>query len=130
MSSYRKGRIDEQLRCELSEIVRDIKDPRVTSAFISVMGVDCTTDLKFAKVYVSVMKEKRAGDAIKGLTNATGYIRSRLAEGLNLRITPELKFINDDTEKKSQRIHAILKQVEDELVDPEDAAEEGDNTEA
>lgn len=124
MASYRKGRVDEQLRCELSEIFRDIKDPRVTSAFLSVMRVDCTPDLKFAKVYVSVMKERRAGDAIKGLTNAQGYIRTQLAQRMNLRITPELKFIQDDSAKTGQRINDLLKQVGQDLKDDGDDSED------
>ena len=119
MANYRKDRVDEQLRQELSEIFRDIKDPRVTTAFLSVMRVDCTPDLKFAKVYVSVMKERRDGDAIKGLTNAEGYIRTRLARSMNLRITPELKFLRDDSARNGQRINDLLKQVEDELKEPE-----------
>lgn len=115
MANYRKGRVDEQLRCELSEIIREIKDPRVATAFLSVMNVDCTPDLKFAKVYVSVMKERRAGDAIKGLTNAHGYIRTQIAKRMNLRITPEFKFIQDESAKTGQRINDLLKQVEGEL---------------
>ena len=61
------------------------------------------------------MGERRKGDALKGLENATGYIRTQIAKMLNLRITPELRFISDDSMKHGAHISALMKQVEDEL---------------
>ena len=121
MANYRKGRVDEAMRKELSEILRTVKDPRVTSAFISITGVDCSADLKFAKVYYSVMGERRAGDAGKGLENASGYIRTRLAQSLNLRVTPELKFLADDSMKRGAHITELLRRVEKELEEADAA---------
>ena len=77
----------------LCEIIRTVKDPRVSTAFISIISVDCTPDLKNAKIRYSVMGERRKGDAQKGLENATGYIRTQIAKMLNLRITPEISFV-------------------------------------
>ncbi len=128
MANYRKGRVDEEMRKELSEILRTVKDPRVSGAFVSITGVDCTPDLKFAKIYFSVMGERRAGDAGKGLENASGYIRTQLARNLNLRITPELKFISDDSMKRGAHITDLLKQVEKEL-DEIDRASENNSSE-
>ncbi len=129
MANYRKGRVDEEMRKELSEILRNVKDPRVTNAFVSITGVDCSADLKFAKIYFSVMGERRAGDAGKGLENASGYIRTQLARSLNLRITPELKFIPDDSMKRGAHITGLLKQVEKELEEADRIAAEGEQNE-
>lgn len=115
MANYRTGRVNEELMKALCEIVRTVKDPRVSDAFVSITSVDCSADLKFAKVYFSVMGEGRKGDTQKGLTNAAGYIRTQLAKILNLRITPELKFIEDISMKHGARISSLMKQVEDEL---------------
>lgn len=129
MANYRKGRVDEEMRKELSEILRNVKDPRVTNAFVSITGVDCSADLKFAKVFFSVMGERRAGDAGKGLENASGYIRTQLARNLNLRITPELKFVPDDSMKRGAHITGLLKQVEKELEESDRRASEEEQNE-
>lgn len=125
MAKYRSDRVNEEIMKELANILRTVKDPRVALAFISVTAVDCSADLKFAKVYYSVMGERRDGDAQKGLENATGYIRSQLAHNLNLRITPELKFIADESMKHGAHISSLLKGIEEELAaaDARDAAE-------
>ena len=95
-------------------------------------AVDCSADLKFAKIYYSVMGERRKGDAQKGLENATGFIRTQLARMLNLRITPELKFLLDDSMKHGAHISSLMKQVEEELAaadarEAAEAAEEADH---
>ncbi len=132
MANYRTGRVNEELMKALAEILRNVKDPRVSSAFISVTAVDCSADLKFAKIYYSVMGERRKGDAQKGLENATGFIRTQLARMLNLRITPELKFLLDDSMKHGAHISSLMKQVEEELAaadarEDAEAAEEADH---
>lgn len=112
------------MRKELSEIIRTVKDPRVANAFVSITSVDCSADLKFAKIYYSVMGERREGDAGKGLENASGYVRTRLAEALNLRITPELKFVSDDSMKRGAHITELLHKVEQELKEADEKAAE------
>lgn len=132
MANYRTGRVNEELMKALCEIVRTVKDPRVSTSFISITAVDCTPDLKNAKVWYSVMGERRKGDTQKGLINATGYIRTQIAKMLNLRITPELKFIPDDSMKHGAHIATLMKQVEEELkeADRRAAEEEAENAEA
>lgn len=132
MANYRTGRVNEELMKALCEIVRTVKDPRVSTSFISITAVDCTPDLKNAKVWYSVMGERRKGDTQKGLVNATGYIRTQIAKMLNLRITPELKFIPDDSMKHGAHIATLMKQVEEELkeADRRAAEEEAENAEA
>ena len=131
MANYRTGRVNEELMKALCEIVRTVKDPRVSTSFISITAVDCTPDLKNAKVWYSVMGERRKGDTQKGLVNATGYIRTQIAKMLNLRITPELKFIPDDSMKHGAHIATLMKQVEEELkeADRRAAEEEIENAE-
>ena len=87
MANYRRGRINDEVQKELASILRDVKDPRVSGAFVSVTAVDVTPDLKFAKIYYSaLMGDKK--ELAKGLKAASGYIRSQIAQRLNLRITP------------------------------------------
>lgn len=120
MAKYRRGRINEEIQKEMTVILRKVKDPRVSDAFISVTAADCTPDLKYAKIYYSAM----TGDpkeVAKGLKTATGFIRRELAQSLNLRITPELIFIADDSVAYGARIASILQ-----TLDISPAESEGD----
>jgi len=94
-NSIKNMRINNEVQRELSAIIRDVKDPRI-HPLCSVVAVDVATDLKTCKVYVSVIgsEEERASTA-EGLKSAAGYIRRELAHSLNLRNTPELRFIMD-----------------------------------
>ena len=111
MANYRRGRINDETVKEISQIVRDVKDPRVSSAFISVIAADVTPDLKFAKIYYSVLTGD-AKEVAKGLVSSTGYIRRCLAQRLNLRITPELKFIRDTTSENGAHISELLHKID------------------
>ncbi|MBQ2766132.1 MAG: 30S ribosome-binding factor RbfA [Clostridia bacterium] len=111
MAKYRRGRINEEMVKELSSILREIKDPRVTDAFVSVTAADVTPDLKFAKIYFSVMSGDK-NEVKKGLKSASGYIRKRLAETLNLRQTPELSFVADDSIEYGAHINSLLNKIE------------------
>ena len=97
MASNRIGRINEELQKELSNLIRNLKDPRVQDTMISVTRVEATPDLRWAKVYVSFLQEDRANDALKGLKSAGGYLRRELGRALNLRYTPELNWALDDS---------------------------------
>lgn len=108
MNKFRQMRVNEAARETLSEILRTVKDPRVASSFVTVTAVNVSRDMKFAKVYFSCI----GGDpreVKKGLYSAQGYIRSSLAEKLNLRSTPELNFEYDDSAEKGARIESVLK---------------------
>ncbi len=111
MAKYRKNKIDGAFTEECSQIVREIKDPRVSDVMLTVMASDVSADLKFAKVYYSVYGEYDEKELAKGLKSATPFIRSRLAERLNLRITPEITFIRDDGVRYGAEISAILKKI-------------------
>ena len=114
MAGYRRARINDETVKALSVIVREVKDYRVSGALVSITGADVTPDLKFAKVYFSVIggdgKEVR-----QGLESANGFIRKRLAQTLNLRITPEIKFYEDTSMEYGANISRLLNKIEPEL---------------
>ena len=97
-NSIKNTRINGEVQKELSTIIRnEIKDPRI-HPMTSVMAVEVAPDLKTCKAYTSVLGEKEAKEAtIKGLKSAEGYIRRQLARNLNLRNTPEIRFILDES---------------------------------
>lgn len=97
-------------------ILRRVKDPRVSEAFISITSADCTPDLKYAKIYYSAMGGDKK-EIAKGLKAASGFIRRELANSLNLRITPELTFVEDDSVAYGARIASILNKLD---IQPED----------
>ena len=96
MASNRIGRINEEIQREMSSLIRTVKDPRV-SGLISVTSVDTTPDLKFCKLYISVLDKSDVDQVLKGLKSASGYLRRELGRTLNLRNTPELTFVRDDS---------------------------------
>lgn len=96
-NSVKNRRINDEVMRALAQIIRDSKDPRV-SKMTSVMGVEVAPDLKTCKVYVTVLgDEETQKSTMEGLKRANGYIRTQLAHTVNLRNTPELKFILDDS---------------------------------
>lgn len=121
MASNRIGRINEEVQRELAALIPNVKDPRV-SGMISVTAVDVTPDLKFAKVYISVLDQEDNGQVLKGLKSAAGYLRRELGRSLNLRHTPELTFFRDDSMAKGAHILEMLR--DPEVVKPANPANE------
>lgn len=110
-NNQRFGRIDEELKKEISNIISfNLKNPDVTG-MISVTKVKVTTDLKFARVYVSILNSKNIKTTLAGLKKSSGFIRSEIAKRINLRNTPELIFELDDSIEYGARIDSILKEV-------------------
>lgn len=97
-NSLKNTRINGEVQRELANIIRgDIKDPRI-SPLTSVVSVEVAPDLKTCKAYISVLGDEKAqADTIAGLKSAQGYIKTRLAKEINLRNTPEIKFILDQS---------------------------------
>ena len=113
MPSNRIGRINEEIQRELSSLIRTVKDPRVADAgMVSVTAVETTPDLKYAKIYISVLDKSASAQALKGLKSATGYLRRELGRALNLRNTPELSFVRDDSIDKGAHILDMLRNPE------------------
>ena len=107
----RLGRIDEEYRKELSQIISyELKNPNITG-LISVTKVKVTNDLKYAKVYVSILNSKNIKATLAGLKQSAGYIRTELAKRVNLRNTPELIFELDDSMEYGAKIDSILKEI-------------------
>ena len=111
MASNRMGRINEEVQRELAALIPTVKDPRVTG-MISVTAVEVTQDLKYAKVYISVLDKDDSGQVLKGLKSAAGYLRRELGRALNLRNTPELTFFRDDSMAKGAHILEMLRNPE------------------
>lgn len=122
MANYRRGRINDEMQKELAMVLREVKDPRVKDAFISVTAVDVTPDLKFAKVYYSAMMGDKK-EVAKGLKSSAGYIRRQLAQRLNLRMTPELSFYEDHSIEHGAHISKILNSIEISEEEPEEGDE-------
>ena len=122
MASNRISRINEELQRELSDLIRALKDPRVQQSMVSVTKVEATGDLRYAKVYISVLDKDKARETLKGLKSAGGFLRREIAGRLQLRYTPELVFVEDDSIAYGARMFDLLKSLdirEDESHDEE-----------
>ncbi|WP_338556008.1 30S ribosome-binding factor RbfA [Paenibacillus sp. KS-LC4] len=111
MAKIRVGRVGEQIKKELSQIIQtEIKDPRV--GFITVTGVETSNDLSQAKVYLSVLgSEEQKEETLKAIGRATGFIRSELGKRMRLRHTPVLIFKFDSSIEYGSRIEGILEEI-------------------
>lgn len=119
MPNNRMGRVNEELQRELAALIPTVKDPRVTG-MISVTRVEATNDLRYAKVYVSMLDKSSAKEVVKGLKSAAGYLRREVGHALNLRYTPELLFIEDDSIDRGAHILEMLR--DPEVVKPANPA--------
>ena len=107
MAKYRQNRVNDAVKQEMAQILRDVKDPRIAGALVSITGAEVTKDLKFAKIYFSVLGDDK-DDVLKALKSASGFFRSELAKRINLRITPELSFAYDSSIEYGANISKIL----------------------
>ncbi|MBR1481389.1 MAG: 30S ribosome-binding factor RbfA [Ruminococcus sp.] len=109
MPSHRIERTTEDIKRELTAIFRELKDPRVSGAFLSIVRVEVTNDLSYCTVYVSAIEGlDRAKEAVRGLKSAGGFIRRELGHRLRLRHVPELLFTATDSIAYSANISRIL----------------------
>jgi len=116
MASNRIGRINEDIQRTLATLLRDIKDPRVQQGIISIVAVDTTGDLRYSKVYLSVLGLENEKEFLKGLKSASGYLRRELGNALDIRYTPELLFHLDKSIEHGAHISKILN-----TISPEDS---------
>ena len=124
MPSNRIGRINEEIQRELAELIRQLKDPRVQT-LISITRVDTTPDLRYAKVYISVLDEARSKDAMRGLRSASGWLRRELGSRLQLRYTPELVVEEDDSLKYGAHMYDLLSK-----LSREESSQDGESDDA
>ncbi|MGM9553599.1 MAG: 30S ribosome-binding factor RbfA [Faecousia sp.] len=120
MASNRIGRINEEIQRELSDLLRELKDPRVHKTMLSITRVETTPDLRYAKIYVSLLDKEYTKETLAGLKSSAGYLRRELGRSLQLRYTPELQWQPDDSITHGAHILEILSK----LDIPEDSDDE------
>ena len=114
MPGYKLGRVTSDIERELSALLREVKDPRV-SELISIVKVNVSGDLSYATVYVSAFEgSEKTKESVKGLKSAAGFMRRELGKRLSLRKVPELRFVADDSIIKSAEISRIIDSFETE----------------
>ena len=126
-NSIKNTRINGEVQKELSKIITtEIKDPRI-SPLTSVVAVEVAPDLKTAKVYVSVLgNEEAQQDTLRGLKSAAPFMRSQLAKNINLRNTPELKFVMDQSIEYGVNMSKLINDVNKDLQDREEVLTDDD----
>jgi len=120
MASNKIQRINEDIQRELSGLLRNVKDPRLQQGMISITGVDTTGDLRYSKIYISVLGSYDEKELKKGLKSASGYLRREIGNRLNLRYTPELIFELDPSLIRGAHISKILNDLEKSAGSSED----------
>ena len=113
MAKHRTGRVNDEVLKEVAAALREVKDPRVSSAFVSVTGAEVTPDFKFAKIYYSSLRGDKK-ELAKGLASSAGFIRRHLAQSINLRVTPQLTFVEDQSISHGAHISELLHRIESE----------------
>ena len=121
-NSTRIGRINDDIQLALSSLLRQVKDPRVQQGMISVTRVETTGDLRYAKVWLSVLGELDEKEFRRGLKSCGGWLRHELGESLSLRYTPELVFEIDHSIEYGAKISRMIEEIEE--SDEQDADSE------
>ena len=109
MANYRRGRINDAVAQELGIAIGNLREPKVVNNFITITRAEVAPDLKYATVYFSCMGDGKEAEA--GLRKCTGILRHHLAVTLNLRITPELRFVKDGSIEHGAKIAKLLDEV-------------------
>ena len=125
-NSIKNTRINMEDQRELSEIIRtEVKDPGLNDVMVTVVSVEVTPDLKYCKAYISVLgSDEAAREALAGLKRAVGFIRKELARRVNLRNTPELKFILDQSIEYGVHMSRLIDDVTGSMKKDEEQTEE------
>lgn len=124
MASHKISRTTEDIKRELTAILRDVKDPRVNGAFVSIIRVEVTNDLSYCTVYISALEGMdKAKEAVKGLKSASGFIRRELGLRLSIRHVPTLIFKATDSIEYSANISRILNNLDIKHDDSEESDE-------
>ncbi len=109
MANNRISRINEEIQREMSALLRTLKDPRLQNGLVTITHVDTTSDLRFAKIFVSALDKSQEQEVMRGLKSASGYLRRELGGSLKLRYTPELQFVADDSIQQGAHILEMLR---------------------
>ena len=109
--NQRIARINDEIAKIASQIIRfEMSDPRIGTV-VSVTDAKTTNDLKYCKIFVSILDDEKAKETLSALSNAAGFVRKRIADTLNLRHTPEITFIQDDSIAHAMRMHQLIDEV-------------------
>ena len=121
MAKYRRGRINDAVAEELAIALGELREPKVVNNFISITRADVAPDLRFATIYFSCIGD--SAEAAEGLKKCTGILRHHLAVTLNLRITPDLRFVKDGSIEHGAKIAKFLEEIKasEKSEDGEDA---------
>ena len=126
MAKYRRGRINDAVAEELAIAITEVREPKVVNNFISITRADVAPDLRFATVYFSCIGDTE--EAAEGLKKCTGMLRHHLATTLNLRITPDLRFVKDGSIEHGAKIARFLEEIKaNDKAKAEGTAEDGEN---
>ena len=125
MANNRLARTNDDIQRVLSELLRNVKDPRVQQGMISVTRVETTGDLRYAKVWLSVYGMENEKEFRRGLMSASGWLRKELASSMSLRYTPELVFELDHSIEYGAHINELISSL-DIRQDEEDEADEAE----
>lgn len=112
MASNKLARTNDDIQFVMSKLLREIKDPRVQQGMISVTRVETTGDLRYSKIWLSVMGMKDEKEFKKGLKSASGWLRRELGSSMNLRYTPELVFEIDHSIEYGAHISQVINSLE------------------
>ena len=124
MANNRLARTNDDIQRVLSELLRNVKDPRVQQGMISVTRVETTGDLRYAKVWLSVYGMKDEKEFKRGLKSASGWLRKELASSMNLRYTPELVFELDHSIEYGAHINELISSLDIRQDEEDTGAEE------
>lgn len=123
MPSNKLNRTNEDIRLVMSDLLREVKDPRIHQGLVSVTGVSVSGDLKYCKIYLSVLGLSDGKDFMRGIKSASGWFRRELGQRLRLRNTPELTFVLDHSIEEGAHINKLISELDiPEAEDDEDNA--------
>ena len=122
MPSNKLARTNDDIQLVMSKLLREIKDPRVNQGMISVTRVETTGDMRYSKIWLSVMGMQNEKDFKKGLKSASGWLRRKLGNSLKLRNTPELTFEIDHSIEYGANINELINSLD--IWDDEDEEEQ------
>ena len=111
MANFRIDRISEEVRHALDSIIREMNDPRIGGTYC-VTRADVTRDLRYAKVYISIMEDEKADGMMQALKKAAGFIRRELGHNIIIRYSPELSFVSDTNIAYGVHIAKVLADVQ------------------
>ena len=114
MPANRTARINEEFLRTMTAILPDIKDPRVKDCFVSVLRCEVSSDMKYAKVFISLLGEGDPKALLKGLESSAGFIKREIGQRMRLRAMPELRFVIDDSIEQGAKMSELMRKIREE----------------